>query len=328
VLAAVLLLAGASGLATADGGPLADAGLDQEVGVNTTVQLDGTGSSHPNGSIDRYRWRIETPGGRQITPDCGDCARTGFRPQETGRYEVTLRVTDSEGRSDSDTLYVDVEEAGPSVELSGPTDPRVNESVSYETTASTSNTTLESLTWTLGPTTIERDSVSGTRTRRNHSLTFQSDERYRLVVTVTDDQNRSARDTLMIQPREQPDRSDDSDTSRTRATTTDSEAPDTEREPSCNNAGVAANPNGGGTAAAVFCTDTGQDPLTYGYDESCPASLDDCERATPNGGGDDTGQSDGATDTHGTGGREETGSKSGPDNRKISAGGGGNGFVK
>ena len=32
----------------------ADAGLDQEVGTDTTVQLDGTGSAHPDGVIDGY----------------------------------------------------------------------------------------------------------------------------------------------------------------------------------------------------------------------------------------------------------------------------------
>ncbi|PSQ17421.1 hypothetical protein BRD02_03355 [Halobacteriales archaeon QS_8_69_73] len=46
-VAVVAFLAAAAviGVAAADAGPLADAGLDQEVGANTTVQLDGTGSS-------------------------------------------------------------------------------------------------------------------------------------------------------------------------------------------------------------------------------------------------------------------------------------------
>jgi hypothetical protein len=77
--------------------------------VNTTVQLDATGSTHPNGDIESYEWRIETPDGRIIRPECRQCARTAFRSDTVGRYAVTVTVTDSEGETASDTLYVDVE---------------------------------------------------------------------------------------------------------------------------------------------------------------------------------------------------------------------------
>ncbi|MFT4885243.1 MAG: hypothetical protein ACI8U4_002765, partial [Natronomonas sp.] len=107
-LVAVGLIA-ASGAATAGSGPMADAGLDQTVSVNTTVQLDATGSTHPNGEIESYEWRIETPDGRMIRPECRQCARTAFRPDTVGRYAVTVTVSDSEGETASDTLYVDVE---------------------------------------------------------------------------------------------------------------------------------------------------------------------------------------------------------------------------
>jgi hypothetical protein len=102
-------LIAASGAATAGGGPMADAGLDQSVSVNTTVQLDATGSAHPDGEIEGYEWRIETPDGRDIAPECATCARTAFTPDTPGRYEVTVTVTGSEGETASDTLYVNVE---------------------------------------------------------------------------------------------------------------------------------------------------------------------------------------------------------------------------
>jgi hypothetical protein len=108
---AMLGLIVASGMATAGGGPMADAGLDQSVPVDTTVQLDATGSTHPEGDIESYEWRIETPGGREIAPDCTACARTTFTPNTTGQYEVTVTVTGSAGATASDTLYVDVEGA-------------------------------------------------------------------------------------------------------------------------------------------------------------------------------------------------------------------------
>ena len=93
VVVAFLTAAAVVGVAAADAGPLADAGLDQEVGTNTTVQLDGTGSSHPDGTIDGYEWSIETPAGARTTPACVDCGRTSFRPTEFGRYNVTVVVT-------------------------------------------------------------------------------------------------------------------------------------------------------------------------------------------------------------------------------------------
>ena len=119
--AALALAGGVAGVAAAAAGPLADAGLDQEVESGTTVHLDATGSSHPDGTIKEYEWSIGTPDGRQRRPACRDCARTEFTPTDPGRYDVTVTVTDGDGRTDSDTLFVYVGEAGPTVELNGET---------------------------------------------------------------------------------------------------------------------------------------------------------------------------------------------------------------
>ena len=93
--AVVALFAAAAvvGVAAADAGPLVNAGLDQEVGVNTTVQLDGTGSSHPDGTIDGYEWSIETPAGARTTPTCADCGRISFRPSSVGLKLVRPQST-------------------------------------------------------------------------------------------------------------------------------------------------------------------------------------------------------------------------------------------
>ncbi|MWG33998.1 PKD domain-containing protein [Halomarina oriensis] len=91
------------------GPPLADAGLDQSVTNGTTVFLDGSGSRAPDGRLVGYEWRIETPSGGSVTPHDGSAARTSFVPREIGRYAVTLTVTDDDGETATDTLYVDVE---------------------------------------------------------------------------------------------------------------------------------------------------------------------------------------------------------------------------
>jgi hypothetical protein len=110
LLLAVVLLGG-GGVATGGEPPLADAGLDQQVERNATVLLDAAGSRDPDGTIRSYRWTIETPDGRTVQPRDADAPRTAFVARQTGRYEVTVTVTDDDGQTASDTLYVDVDPA-------------------------------------------------------------------------------------------------------------------------------------------------------------------------------------------------------------------------
>ena len=97
--------AGALGTSTGEA-PLADAGLDQRVTAGTTVTLDATGSRDPDGRIVDYRWRIETPDGRIVTPTPPNRGRTGFTVTTPGQYNVTVTVTDDDGNVASDTLYI------------------------------------------------------------------------------------------------------------------------------------------------------------------------------------------------------------------------------
>jgi hypothetical protein len=83
--------------------PTADAGPDQEVEVDSTVNFDGTGSSDPDGTIALYEW------------DFGDTGTgTGASPTHvyaaTGTYTVTLTVTDNMGGQDTDIMTVTVTE--------------------------------------------------------------------------------------------------------------------------------------------------------------------------------------------------------------------------
>lgn len=140
---------GASALTGADTeGPLADAGLDQTVTVNTTVYLDAGGSTAPEGSIDAYEWNIETPAGDTVDPDCPDCVRTSFVPDETGTYAVTVTVTDDEGQTDTDTLYVEVEPYDPpEITVDGPTAVPAGESRTISLDATATEEPFSSVLW-------------------------------------------------------------------------------------------------------------------------------------------------------------------------------------
>ena len=200
LVAALALVGGTAGVAAADSGPLADAGLDQEVESGTTVHLDATGSSHPDGSIEDYEWSIETPDGRQIRPACRDCARTEFTPTDPGRYDVTVTVTDSDGRTDSDTLFVYVGETGPTVDLNGETEPPTSDEMPYVATAETTDADLETVTWRVDNRTVAEASLNDTRDRDNRSLTFTTADRRRLEVIVRDSENRTDSDVLFVDP--------------------------------------------------------------------------------------------------------------------------------
>lgn len=107
----VSVVLAASGVAAGGQPPLADAGLDQEVQQDQSVIIDGTGSRAPDGSIAQYAWRIESPTGATFTPACADCARSHFDASKVGTYTVTLTVTDQDGATSSDHLYVTVQPA-------------------------------------------------------------------------------------------------------------------------------------------------------------------------------------------------------------------------
>ena len=254
-----LLAAAVVGVAAADAGPLVNAGLDQEVGVNTTVQLDGTGSAHPDGTIDGYEWSIETPAGARTTPACVDCGRTSFRPTELGRYNVTVVVTDSEGRSKADTLYVYVRDFGPTVRLDGDTDPRTGEEAPYEATVEANDSDLEELTWRVDGRTVARETISGQSSVAGRTFRFSGSGPYRLEAVAEDTTGRSDRDTLVVEPRPKPET--DPDPPDDGGTSSDSsDLPDTGGTDDDDTGGYVVEPSVSGGAVTIVSDDYTDDP--------------------------------------------------------------------
>jgi hypothetical protein len=92
--------------------PVAAAGADQEVEVGDLVQLNGSGSNDPDGSIANYTWRVISNTGPAITLSNTQIANPTFvAPGMACRMVLGLIVTDNHGdalRSYEDTLRVDV----------------------------------------------------------------------------------------------------------------------------------------------------------------------------------------------------------------------------
>jgi hypothetical protein len=173
--------------------PIADAGLDQHVTAGSTVLLDATGSRDPDGTIEAYTWRIETPDGTTIEPECTTCERTRFRAANEGRYNVSLTVTDDDGASRTDYLYVTVTpDDPPTVNVTGPRRTTTDAPTTFQANVSGGSEPIRDITWRVEDTTIPVENAT-TITRQFDDTGAQS-----VTVVVTDEIGRRTTDTLRV----------------------------------------------------------------------------------------------------------------------------------
>ena len=123
--------------------PVADAGPDQSVDEGTTVTFDGSGSSD-NVKVVSWTWTFTDGLLRTLT---------GVKP--TYRFDppkvviVTLKVTDKDGNSDTDTMNVTVNDIMKPVAVAGP-DQVIGEGtlVTFDGSGSEDNIGIVNYTWT------------------------------------------------------------------------------------------------------------------------------------------------------------------------------------
>lgn len=180
--------------------PLADAGLDQTVQRGTTVHLDASGSRDPDGSVDSYEWSIRSPDGGTTIPDCPTCARTRFVPDRVGTYDVSVTVTDDEGATTRDTLFVHVVPGEPpTITVAGPTEAEVGTALTYTGSLEAGTAPLEEITWRVDDRTVRVESVAETRQQYSLPYTFESTGFHEIAVTITDADGLSATDSVTVQ---------------------------------------------------------------------------------------------------------------------------------
>ena len=167
--------------------PLADAGLDQTVDNGTTVHLDAGSSVDADGSITAVRWSITAPDGTPVTSSCDACTRTRFTPHRTGEYAATVTVTDDDGASETDTLYVTVDaRSGPAVSLFGPNRTVPNASTTFGVSARAATADLEALHWSRNGSRQRTIDLSGNDSVLTINRTFPDTGTFRLRATVED----------------------------------------------------------------------------------------------------------------------------------------------
>ena len=83
--------------------PVADAGNNQQLDANKTVQLDGSGSYDPEGNPLTYLWTFVTkPEGSSATLSNYAIQNPTFRPDKSGLYTLRLKVSDGISSSTDD----------------------------------------------------------------------------------------------------------------------------------------------------------------------------------------------------------------------------------
>jgi hypothetical protein len=94
--------------------PLSDAGVDQVVRINDTVQLDGDGSSDADGDTLTFKWSvISRPGGSNAKLSSTIDRQPTFRVDAAGTYTMQLIVDDGTDYGAPDTVTIITENAAP-----------------------------------------------------------------------------------------------------------------------------------------------------------------------------------------------------------------------
>jgi len=86
--------------------PVANAGLDQNVTVNDTVILDGSGSTDADGDALTYLWSLSVPGGSVATLSDPTAVSPTFVADVAGDYVAQLIVNDGTEDSAADTATI------------------------------------------------------------------------------------------------------------------------------------------------------------------------------------------------------------------------------
>ena len=182
--------------------PSADAGDGGEFAVGSSVTLDGSGSTDPDGSITRYSW-TQTQGDSVTLTDAG-LGKVSFTAPPTDSTQTLgflLTVEDDDGASDTDTVSIVVyrENSAPSADAGDGGNFAVSSSVTLDGSGSTDpdgSITRYSWTQTQGDSVTLTDaglgkvSFTAPPTDSTQTLGF--------LLTVEDDDGASDTDTVSV----------------------------------------------------------------------------------------------------------------------------------
>lgn len=110
-IAFMVNLGGCGSPSPGNAAPIARAGADQSVAIGTTVALDGSGSSDPDGDPFTYAWTLTAkPDGSASTLVGAASARPAITPDIAGSYVASLTVDDGQAISDPAIVTITAEQ--------------------------------------------------------------------------------------------------------------------------------------------------------------------------------------------------------------------------
>ena len=179
------------------GDPDADAGSDKSVLPSGTVDLVGSATPAAGTQITGQKWTYTKGTGGSISPT-NALTTTFTAPKTEGEHECTLTVTQTGGKTDSDTVAISVESPNedPTVRIIGQTTAKAGESgIALEADASDVDGEIASYAWsqTRG-TTVSLSSTTGGKTSFDAPNTFSTHD-LRFQCIVTDNDGGTGRDT-------------------------------------------------------------------------------------------------------------------------------------
>jgi outer membrane protein assembly factor BamB/chitodextrinase len=150
--------------------------------VGEEITLDASGSSDDNG-IATFAWDINDNGTFDFT---GQTTTVSF--DSTGENTITLRVKDKQGKSDttSQTISVNNTNSAPTASFDlSPTEPEVGEDVNFDASSSSDDNSIATYEWDLN------DDGSYDVAGQSPTNTFGSAGDYTVTLRVTDNQGKS-----------------------------------------------------------------------------------------------------------------------------------------
>ena len=182
--------------------PMADAGINQSLQTGAVVQLDGSGSSDPDGDPLLYAWQLTRPEGSAAALSDPVSISPTFTADVAGTYTAALRVSDDKAASSQDGVEIVASDPGvnspPVADAGSPQTVDVGQPVTLDggDSADAEGDPLTYL-WILsapaGSAAVLSD--AGTRTP---SFTPDAAGTYTATLTVSDGQSDSAPDSVAI----------------------------------------------------------------------------------------------------------------------------------
>jgi PKD repeat protein len=170
--------------------PVAWAGEDLVVDVESIVVFDGSASYDPDGNIKSYSWDFDASDGIGIDATGSQVSHVYIKE---GTYKVTLTVTDNDGISSSDTLIVTVENVVPTA-VAGEDQTVYEDDVVMFNANRSFDTALDMETlvyhWNFD------DGTTAEGMAQSHVYTHRG--KYTVILTVTDELGASDTDTLQV----------------------------------------------------------------------------------------------------------------------------------